>query len=110
MRKEDAREEKAFGRDSSFWSIAEKMPAFGKDSCDFSPVSCEGFFREGWAEGETRDDGQRERRDTIGVENEREKMGEENKQARRERRAEGETRERRKERRAEMEGFFQWRR
>ncbi|KAJ6307207.1 hypothetical protein OIU76_017072 [Salix suchowensis] len=66
MRREDAREE-AFGRDSSIWSIAEKMPAFGRDSCDFSPVSCEGFFREGWAEGETRDDGQRERRETMGA-------------------------------------------
>ncbi|KAB5548114.1 hypothetical protein DKX38_011520 [Salix brachista] len=31
MRREDAREE-AFGRDSSFWSIAEKMLAFGRDS------------------------------------------------------------------------------
>ncbi|KAJ6763021.1 hypothetical protein OIU79_023709 [Salix purpurea] len=93
MRREDAREE-AFGRDSSFWSIAEKMPAFGRDSYDFSPVSCEGFFREGWAEGETRDDGQRERRETMGAENRKGEDGcrEEGRDVQRERR---ETRERR---------------
>ncbi|KAJ6766272.1 hypothetical protein OIU79_022264 [Salix purpurea] len=87
-----------------FGQFAEKMSAFGRDSCDFSPMSCEGFFLEGWAEGEMRDDGQRERRETMGAENRKGEDGcrEEGRDERREREE--------SERCAEMEGFFQWRR
>ncbi|KAJ6434722.1 hypothetical protein OIU85_010263 [Salix viminalis] len=69
-----------------FGQLQRRCPLLAEIPGDFSPVSCECFFREGWAEGETRDDGQRERRETMGAEK---------KQARRERRAEGETRDER---------------
>ncbi|KAJ6740726.1 hypothetical protein OIU79_000777 [Salix purpurea] len=69
-----------------FGQLQRRCPLLVEIPGDFSPVSCECFFREGWAEGETRDDRQRERRETMGAEK---------KQVRRERRAEGETRDER---------------